>query len=109
MAVDREIVVRSLFGADGEVPVGATARVQWIWSDSIRQLPFDTAPPRWLLDARGWRPGPDGVRAGHGVPLRFTLLRAHDEPRAQRRGGPRPGPAHGASAWTCGSCRWSSP
>jgi peptide/nickel transport system substrate-binding protein len=74
MGIDRATVVRSLFGADGEVPVGATARAQWIWSDSIRQLPFDTAGARRLLDARGWRPRPGGVREKGGVPLRFTLL-----------------------------------
>ena len=74
MGIDRVTVVRSLFGADGEVPVGATARAQWIWSDSIRQLPHDPAEARRLLDARGWRPGPDGMRARDGVPLRFTLL-----------------------------------
>jgi peptide/nickel transport system substrate-binding protein len=74
MGIDRTMVVRSLFGGDGEVPVGATARAQWIWSDSIPQLPYDTARARWLLEARGWRMRPDGVRAKGGVPLRFTLL-----------------------------------
>jgi len=74
MAVDRATIVRSLFGGAGDVPVGPTARAQWIWSDSVRQLPFDPAAARRLLDARGWRPGPDGVRTKGGVPLRFTLL-----------------------------------
>jgi len=74
MGIDRATLVRSLFGAEGEVPVGATARAQWIWSDSIRQVPFDTAGARRLLEARGWRPGPGGVRWKSGVPLRFSLL-----------------------------------
>ena len=74
MGIDRATLVRSLFGAEGEVPVGATARAQWIWSDSIRQLPYDTAAARRLLEARGWRPGPGGVRWKGGLPLRFTLL-----------------------------------
>ena len=74
MGIDRVAVVRSLFGADGDVPVGATARAQWIWSDSIRQVPHDPAEARRLLDARGWRAGPDDVRVKDGVPLRFDLI-----------------------------------
>ena len=74
MAIDRAAVVRSLFGADGEVPVGATARAQWIWSDSIRQVPYDPDAARHLLERRGWRLGPDGVRTKGGVPLRFDLI-----------------------------------
>jgi len=75
MAVDRATVVQSLFGPDGDVPVGPTARAQWIWSDSIRQLPYDTVEARRLLDSRGWRDANgDGVRERGGVPLRFTLL-----------------------------------
>ena len=75
MGVNRTAIVRSLFGAEGEVPVGPTARAQWIWSDSIRQLHYDPAEARRLLDARGWLTRPsDGLRERAGVPLRFTLL-----------------------------------
>ena len=74
MGIDRARIVRSLFGEEGEVPVGATARAQWIWSDSIRQLPHDAAEAARLLDARGWRVGQGGIRWKGGVPLRFTLL-----------------------------------
>jgi len=75
MAVDRATAVRSVFGPFAEVAAGATSPMQWIWSDSIRQLPFDTAAAARLLDQRGWRRGGSGgMRAGHGGPLRFTLL-----------------------------------
>lgn len=74
MGIDRATLVRSLFGTEGEVPAGATARAQWIWSDSIRQVPYDTALARRLLEARGWRMGPGGVRFKGDAPLRFTLL-----------------------------------
>jgi peptide/nickel transport system substrate-binding protein len=75
MAMDRETVVRSVFGPFAEVAVGATSPMQWIWSDSIRQPPFDTAAAARLLDQRGWRRGgAGGMRAGRGAPLRFTLL-----------------------------------
>ena len=75
MGVDRTAIVRSLFGAEGEVPVGPTARAQWIWSDSIRQIRYDPEQARRLLEARGWRTrSSDGLREKAGVPLRFTLL-----------------------------------
>lgn len=75
VAVDRATIVRSLFGDEGDVPVGPTARAQWIWSDRIRQLPYDTAEARRLLDAAGWRDANgDGFREKDGRPLRLTLL-----------------------------------
>ncbi len=75
MAVDRETAVRSVFGPFASVAVGATSPMQWVWSDAIRQLPFDTAAASRLLDQRGWRRGgAGGMRAGRGGPLRFTLL-----------------------------------
>ena len=84
MAVDRATVVRSLFGDEGEVPVGPTARAQWIWSDAIRQLPYDTAYTGRLLDAAGWRDADgDGIRERRGTSLRFTLLVPTTSPTRQ--------------------------
>ncbi len=75
MALDRQTVVRSVFGPFADVAVGATSPMQWIWSDSIRQLPFDSAAAGRLLDERGWRRGgAAGPRERRGTPLRFTLL-----------------------------------
>ena len=74
MAVDRRAAVQSVFGPFADVALGATSPMQWIWSDSIRQLPFDTAAAGALLDQRGWRRSPTGVRTRGGAPLRFTLL-----------------------------------
>jgi peptide/nickel transport system substrate-binding protein len=75
MAIDRRTVVRAVFGPFADVAEGATSPMQWVWSDSIRQLPFDTTAAAAALDARGWRrpPGrPARLRAG--TPLGFTLL-----------------------------------
>jgi len=74
MAVDRQTVVRSVFGPFADVAVGAVSPMQAVWSDSIRQLPFDTAAAARLLDGRGWRRAAGGLRARDGTPLRFTLL-----------------------------------
>ena len=75
MAVDRETIVRSIFGPFGEVPVGATSPQQWIARTEVRQLPFDTAQAQHLLGDLGWRDVTgDGMLARQGTPLRFTLL-----------------------------------
>jgi peptide/nickel transport system substrate-binding protein len=75
MALDRRTIVQSVFGPFADVSAGATSPMQWVWSDSIRQLPFDTAAAAKALEARGWRLTPGGrVRLRAGAPLRFTLL-----------------------------------
>ena len=40
---------------------------------AIPFYPHDPAAARALLDSAGWHAGPDGVRAKHGVPLRFVV------------------------------------
>jgi peptide/nickel transport system substrate-binding protein len=75
MAVDREAVVRAVLGDLGEVPVGPVSRGLWIWSDSIEQLPFDTAAARARLAELGWRDtNRDGVLDRGGRRLAFRLI-----------------------------------
>lgn len=75
MAVDREAVVAAVLGEYGEVPVGPTTRMQWIWSESVPQIPFDTASARALLTESGWRDSDrDGVLDRAGRSLSFDLL-----------------------------------
>jgi peptide/nickel transport system substrate-binding protein len=75
MSVDRETIVRSVFGPYGVVPLGAVSPAQWIARERVRQLPHDTATAARLLDELGWRrTRPGGSRGRDGRPLRFTLL-----------------------------------
>ena len=75
MVLDRGTIVQSVFGRFADVAAGATSPMQWIWSDSVRQLPLDTAAAAKALAARGWRLAQGRpVRIRAGVPLRFTLL-----------------------------------
>lgn len=75
MALDRRTIVRSVFGPYAEVAAGATSPMQWIWSDSLSQLPYDSAAAAQTLDRLGWRSAAGGApRQRGGVPLAFTLL-----------------------------------
>lgn len=74
-ATDRQTVVQTLFGEWGDVPPGATSRMQWISTGRVRQVPYDTTAAARLLDSLGWRDSDgDGIRERNGRPLRFTIL-----------------------------------
>jgi len=56
-AVDRRTLALAFFGPETKVPPGPMSQLLWIWSDSIRALPFDTAAAaRALARARGRGP-----------------------------------------------------
>ncbi|HUQ14586.1 MAG TPA: peptide ABC transporter substrate-binding protein [Gemmatimonadales bacterium] len=62
LGVDRSVLARSVFGEEAKAPPGPMSRLLWIWSDSIRTLPYDTAAASKALDAAGWR-----LRSGESV------------------------------------------
>ncbi|MBA3319799.1 MAG: peptide ABC transporter substrate-binding protein, partial [Gemmatimonadales bacterium] len=75
MGVDRSVLARSVFGEEAKAPPGPMSRLLWIWSDSIRTLPYDTAAARKALDAAGWRlPADGGVRRRGAQRLAFDIL-----------------------------------
>ncbi len=74
MAVDRAALAPAVFGPGTAVPPGPMSRLLWIWSDSIRTLPYDTAAAVEALERAGWRLGRDLVRRRGGVPLGFDIL-----------------------------------
>ena len=73
MALDRQLLVRSVFDSMGRVALGPFVRAQWSADTTVVQLPFDRAGAERILDSLGWRPGKDGVRMRNGKPLAFTL------------------------------------
>jgi peptide/nickel transport system substrate-binding protein len=72
---DRDAIVKGFFDnnvavADSLIPIALT---RWHYS-GVKKYPYDPARARALLDAAGWRVGPDGVRAKNGTRLDFELL-----------------------------------
>ncbi len=74
LATDRERVVRNVFDTLAAVAVGPAPRALAPGWRELKQLPYNPAAARALLDSLGWAAGPDGLRARGGVPLAFTVL-----------------------------------
>ncbi len=75
MGIDRKKLVENVL--DGlattdqtYIPPGALGR----FADEVQGFDHDPERARRLLDEAGWRPGPDGVRAKDGRPLRLALV-----------------------------------
>ncbi len=54
---------------DGDQPASS-----WAHDPHLRSIPYDPARARAMLDAAGWRPGPDGIRTKNGQRLRLELV-----------------------------------
>ncbi len=72
MAMDRETIIKQLYGDTGV----ATANVLTTPSNLNSTTPlaqFDVAKANQMLDEAGWMKGADGIRAKGGVPMKLTL------------------------------------
>jgi peptide/nickel transport system substrate-binding protein len=73
MAIDRESIVKALFGGEGEAALSPIPSGLKEHSPSVRPIPYDPAEAKRLLDEAGWRETPSGVRAKNGKPLRLQV------------------------------------
>lgn len=73
---DREAVARGLFNGVVEVPDGVlvVASLKHWYDPNVQKYPYDPAKARAILDAAGWKVGPDGIRSRNGSRLSFELL-----------------------------------
>jgi len=80
-AVDRSALVHDVLAGSGSPARGLFPRALAGFAGGTA-LPAgaDVGAARRLLDAAGWRPGPDGVRAHDGRRLAFTLTGICDRP-----------------------------
>ena len=81
MAVDREALLRSVFGDLAKVPPGPMPPQWWIWDSRIRDLPYDTVQAArqltrldWQASGGGGGGGGDGIREKGGRQLAFRIL-----------------------------------
>ncbi len=75
-AIDRAAIVeKDTFGtaeiADEDIPP-----ISWAHTSDVVRYPYDPAKAKELLDAAGWKAGPDGVRVKDGKRLTLELAEA---------------------------------
>lgn len=75
MAVDRERLMRNVFDSLGMVALAPAPRALIPDTAAFKQVPYDVAAAKALLDSAGWRDTDnDGVRDRNGVRLEFGIL-----------------------------------
>jgi peptide/nickel transport system substrate-binding protein len=74
LSLDRNLLVRAVYGSYGEVPYGPASPILWIRHGAPKPSAADPAGARRLLAARGWSDSDgDGVLDRNGTPLQLKL------------------------------------
>jgi len=73
LAIDRPEVVAAVYTSQTKPATGVLASSTPSYADASAQLGFNAAKAAATLDAAGWAPGPDGIRAKPGQPLSIEL------------------------------------
>jgi peptide/nickel transport system substrate-binding protein len=73
LAIDRAEVVATVYSSQTKPATSALASTTPGYADQSALLRFDPAKAGAVLDAAGWLPGPDGIRARNGTPLAVEL------------------------------------
>ena len=74
LGMDRAAIVRDDTYGTGQLAVADLAPYYWAFDSALHPTPYDPARAKALLDAAGWRPGPDGVRVRDGKRLSLLLV-----------------------------------
>lgn len=74
LGMDRAAITRDDTYGTGRVAVADLSPFYWAFDAALRPTPYDAARAEALLDAAGWRPGPDGVRVHNGTRLSLLLV-----------------------------------
>jgi peptide/nickel transport system substrate-binding protein len=75
MAVDRASLTRNVYDTLGSVALSAAPRFLIPDTTGLRQIPFDPAAARAILDSLGWIPNAkDGIRERNGVRFSFEVM-----------------------------------
>lgn len=62
-AIDREFILKTMYFGQGDVADSALPQdVEEFRTDGLARYPYDLNKAAWLLDAAGFKPGPDGTR-----------------------------------------------
>ncbi len=68
-----EIISKLLHGSAIAAETDQSPELSWAYTNDITHYPFDPEKAKAILDADGWKVGPDGVRVKNGQRLEFSL------------------------------------
>lgn len=69
----QEIIAKLLHGSAIPAVTDQSPTLSWAYTNDVTHYPYDPAKARAVLDADGWKVGPDGIRVKNGGRLEFTL------------------------------------
>ncbi len=73
-ATDRKTILDKIDHGLGDLaPADQSPLISQAYNPNVARYPYDPARARAMLDALGWKPGPDGIRVRDGQRLSFTL------------------------------------
>ena len=79
-AIDRNSIVQTAWLGYAKPGSTILPPATGIWHDpNIQPLPYDINKANAILDAAGYKRGPDGTRIANGHPMDYTVLFAKDE------------------------------
>ena len=73
--IDYDRIIATVYAGYGERAATDVPPFSWA-ANSLKPIPYDPAAAQRLLDADGWRPGPDGIREKAGRRLALTISSA---------------------------------
>jgi peptide/nickel transport system substrate-binding protein len=74
-AINREQIVKTVLLGHGEPGGTIVPPVTGKWSDpAIKPTPYDPAKANELLNAAGYKMGPNGIRIANGHPMSYTVI-----------------------------------
>jgi peptide/nickel transport system substrate-binding protein len=79
-----EIVTKVMHGAAVPAETDQSPTLSWAYTTNIEHHPFDPKKAAQILDAAGWIPGPDGIRAKNGQRLSFNITCAAESNYARQ-------------------------
>ncbi|HXO16794.1 MAG TPA: peptide ABC transporter substrate-binding protein, partial [Candidatus Dormibacteraeota bacterium] len=74
LGVDRAAIVRDDEYGTATLATADLAPYYWAFDSTLHPAPYDPARAKALLDAAGWRAGPDGVRVRNGTRLSLLMV-----------------------------------
>jgi peptide/nickel transport system substrate-binding protein len=74
MAIDRKSILAKIAHGLGDLTDTALSpKNSWAWTNDTAHYDYDPAKAAALLDAAGWKVGPDGIRTKNGQRLAFNF------------------------------------